>query len=202
MTRVAAPDLVEILPGVLAHPSAEVEFPATVGEGTRIWRYSHVMSGARLGRDVSLGQGCFVAAGAVIGDRVRVQNHVSVYAGVVLEDEVFVGPSAVFTNVKNPRIAQPRRGEYLTTRVGRGASIGGNATVLPGVTIGEHAFVGAGAVVTHDVVAYAVVVGAPARPSGWMSEAGGHLVFDDDGGARCPVTGAPYRLVRGRVVRD
>lgn len=195
----ASRSLVEVLPGVLAHPTADVELPVEIGPGTRIWRFCHVMSGARIGAGVSLGQGCFVAAGARVGDRVRVQNHVSVFAGVSLEDDVFVGPGAVFTNVKNPRATRPRQGRYAPTVVGRGATIGANATVLCGLRVGERAFVAAGAVVTRDVDPYALVVGSPARAVGWVSEAGERLEFDAEGRARCPITGESYRLLGGRV---
>jgi len=191
--------LVEVLPGVLAHPTADVELPVEIGPGTRIWRFCHVMSGARIGAGASLGQGCFVAAGARVGDRVRLQNHVSVFAGVSLDDDVFVGPGAVFTNVKNPRATRPRQGRYASTGVRRGATIGANATVLCGLTVGERAFVGAGAVVTRDVDPYALVVGSPARAVGWVSAAGERLEFDAEGRARCAITGEGYRLVGGRV---
>lgn len=179
------------------HPSADVEAGAEVGEGTRIWRFCHVMAGARIGRDCSFGQGCFVADGAVVGDRVRVQNHVSVYSGVVLEDDVFVGPSAVFTNVVHPRAAYPTR-DYLRTVIARGATIGANATILPGIRVGRWAFVGAGAVVTHDAADYALVVGVPARRVGWVSERGERLDFDTEGRAVCSASGAEYELRGGR----
>jgi len=170
-----------------------------LGAGTAVWHFSHVMAGARLGQNCMVGQGAFVASTAVLGDGVRLQNHVSVFDGVVLEDDVFCGPSAVFTNVKNPRAAVPRKHEYLTTRVKRGATIGANATILPGVTVGEHAFVGAGATVTRDVEPHALVVGVPARRVGWMSRHGESLVFDAAGSAVCPATGERYRLADGAV---
>lgn len=185
---------------VEVHPTADVETGAVIGPGTRIWRFCHVMSGARIGSDCSFGQGCFVADGARVGDRVRVQNHVSLYSGVELEADVFVGPSAVFTNVKHPRTAFPTR-SYARTRVERGATIGANATILPGLTIGAHAFVGAGAVVTHDVPAFALVLGTPARAVGWVSERGERLVFDASGRTTCPQSGATYALVDGRCQR-
>lgn len=195
-------DLVERLPGVFVHPSADVELPATIGAGSRIWRFCHVMRGARLGRQVSLGQGCFVAHGAVLGDRVRVQNGVSLFSGVILEADVFVGPGVVFTNVKNPRVERPRPGDFQRTLVGRGASIGANATLLPGIAVGPHAFVGAGAVVTRDVGAYELALGNPARVVGWMSAAGERLVFDGEGRACCATSGERYRLVAGCVERE
>ena len=183
------------------HPLADVEPGAVIGNGTRIWRFCHVMAGARIGRDCSFGQGCFVAAGAIVGDRVRVQNHVSVYAGVVLEDDAFVGPSAVFTNVKNPRTAHPTRA-YLQTRVCRGATIGANATILPGIRVGRWAFVGAGAVVTADLLDYALVLGVPARQVGWVSERGARLDFDLEGRATCPLGGEEYVLQDGSCGRS
>jgi UDP-2-acetamido-3-amino-2,3-dideoxy-glucuronate N-acetyltransferase len=192
--------------GAFVHPSAVVDVGAVVGAGTRIWHFAHVMAGAVIGEQCVVAQGCFVAAGARIGNRVKVQNHVSVFDGVTLEDEVFCGPGVVFTNVKNPRAAVPRKDEYRETRVRRGATLGANCTVLPGVTIGEHAFVGAGAVVTRDVPDFALVVGSPARVAGWMSPHGERLAFDPEGRARCPATGEGFLrvdLVDGasRVVR-
>jgi UDP-2-acetamido-3-amino-2,3-dideoxy-glucuronate N-acetyltransferase len=181
---------------VTVHPLAEVEPGARIGPGTHVWRFCHVMAGARIGRDCSFGQGCFVADGAIVGDRVRVQNHVSLFSGVTLEDDVFVGPSAVFTNVKNPRAAHPTR-DYLPTHVGRGATIGANATILPGVRVGRGAFVGAGAVVTGDVLDQALVVGVPARQVGWVSERGARLEFDAEGRATCPFGGESYVLRDG-----
>jgi UDP-2-acetamido-3-amino-2,3-dideoxy-glucuronate N-acetyltransferase len=154
------------------HSLAQVDEGATIGAGTAIWHHAHVMSGARVGARCMLGQGCFVAGSAIIGDGCRIQNHVSVYDGVELEDEVFVGPSAVFTNVKRPRAAFPRKPTFERTHVGRGATIGANATVICGVRIGHHAMVGAGAVVTRDVPPHAVVVGAPAAVTGWICACG------------------------------
>lgn len=176
-----------------------VDAPSLIGARTRVWHFVHVMAGARIGADCVVGQGCFVASTVVIGDRVRIQNQVSLYDGVVLEDDVFCGPSAVFTNVRNPRAAVPRKDQFRRTIVKRGATIGANATILPGVTIGEHAFVGAGATVTHDVAAFALVVGVPARPVGWMSRHGDRLEFDLEGRARCAATGDEYRLAGGEV---
>lgn len=184
------------------HPTATVEAGASLGEGTRVWHFCHVMPGARIGADSVLGQNCFVASGVSVGDRVRVQNNVSLYEGVELEDEVFCGPSVVFTNVKHPRAFISRRQEYQPTRVRRGATLGANATLLPGVTIGEYAFVGAGAVVTRDVAPFSLVVGVPAVPVGWVSRAGERLAFDAQGAARCPRTGESYRLAAGRVVSE
>ena len=158
--------------GFWAHPSAVVDDGAEVGAGTKIWHFCHVMSGARIGVACVLGQNVFVAGDAVVGDGCRLQNNVSIYDGVVLEDEVFVGPSAVFTNVKSPRAAVNRKHAFVATRVGRGATIGANATLVCGVTVGTYAIVGAGAVVTRDVPPHAVVTGVPARRAGWACVCG------------------------------
>ncbi len=181
------------------HPTAVVDNGAVIGAGARIWHFCHVMGGAVIGEGSSIGQNCFVAAGVRVGVRVKVQNNVSLYEGVELEDEVFVGPSAVFTNVMNPRAAVSRRSEYRPTRVRRGATIGANATLLPGVTLGEYCFVGAGALVRRDVGAYELVGGVPAERLGWMSRHGARLEFDAEGSATCPVTGERYRLADGYV---
>jgi UDP-2-acetamido-3-amino-2,3-dideoxy-glucuronate N-acetyltransferase len=149
-----------------AHPSACVDEPCDIGAGTKIWHHGHVMAGARIGRDCVLGQNVFVAAGAAVGDRVRVQNNVSIYDGVTLEDDVFLGPSCVLTNVRNPRAGVDRRGRFEPTLIRRGATVGANATVVCGLTVGRHAFVGAGAVVTRDVPDYAIVAGVPAKVTG------------------------------------
>jgi UDP-2-acetamido-3-amino-2,3-dideoxy-glucuronate N-acetyltransferase len=186
-------------PTARVHGTAVVDEGAIIGPRTAVWHFAHVMPGARIGGDCVLGQGVFVAATARLGDRVKVQNHVSVFDGVELEDDVFCGPSAAFTNVKNPRAAVSRKHEYRRTRVLRGATIGANATVLPGVTVGEYAFVGAGATVTRDVAPFSLVVGTPARADGWMSRHGERLVFDADGNATCAATGEGYRLVDGQV---
>jgi len=180
------------------HPSAIVDADVGIGAGTRIWHWVHVCQGARIGRDCVLGQGVYVGPGVVVGDRVKIQNHVSVYAGVTLEDEVFCGPSAVFTNVINPRAGVDRRSEFRETRVCRGASIGANATVVCGVRIGRHAMVGAGAVVTRDVADFELVVGTPARRLGWISR-GGHRLAFADGLAVCPASGERYRMEAGVV---
>ena len=183
-----------------AHESAYLDEPCSIGEGTRIWHFCHVAAGARVGRGCVLGQNVFVAGGVVIGDRVRIQNNVSIYDGTVIEDEVFLGPSAVLTNVLNPRAAVDRRGMVDATRIRRGATIGANATIVCGVTIGRHAFVGAGAVVTRDVPDYALVVGTPARRTGWMSRHGHRLVAAGGGLLRCPESGLRYERA-GDVVR-
>jgi len=183
------------------HPTAVVDQGARIGDETRIWHFCHVMAGAEIGAQCSLGQGCFVSAGARVGSGVRVQNNVSLYDGVVLEDEVFIGPCAVFTNVTNPRAAVSRRAEYQRTVVKRGATVGANATVMPGRTLGRYCFVAAGAVVVHDVPDFALVMGVPARQTGWMSRHGRKLTFDAEGFATCPGSGQRYRLmVDGSVV--
>ena len=180
------------------HPTAIVDEGAQIGEGSRLWHWVHVCGGARIGRGVSLGQNVFVGNRVVIGDRCKIQNNVSVYDGVTLEEGVFCGPSMVFTNVHNPRALIERKSEYRPTRVKRGATLGANCTVVCGVTIGEHAFVGAGAVVNRDVKPYALMVGVPARQVGWMSEFGERLdlPLTGQGRAICPATGRQY-LLRG-----
>lgn len=183
------------------HPTAIVDEGALIGAGTRIWHWTHVCSGARIGDGCSIGQNVYVAPTVVVGNRCKIQNHVSLYDGVILEEEVFCGPSMVFTNVVNPRSAVERKAEYRSTRVGRGATIGANATIVCGNDIGAHAFVAAGSVVTHDVPAFALVAGVPARQIGWMSRHGERLdlPLDGDGEARCPATGELYRLSAGRL---
>ena len=185
---------------VFIHPTAVVDEGARLGAGTKVWHFCHVSAGAVLGERCKLGQNVFVADTVVLGDNVKVQNNVSIYAGVTCADDVFLGPSMVFTNVTNPRSAVDRRGAYAKTQVGRGATIGANATVVCGHAIGEYAFVGAGAVVTADVAPYALVVGVPAKPVGWVSRAGVRLVFDAGGRASCAETGEGY-VLRGGVVQ-
>jgi len=180
--------------GYYRHPSAIVDESADIGDGTKIWHFSHVMTGARIGRDCVLGQNVFVASGVVVGDNVKIQNNVSLYEGVVLEDAVFCGPSCVFTNVVNPRSEISRRTEYQETRVRRGATIGANATIVCGATIGRYAFVAAGAVIRGDVPDYALMMGVPARRAGWMSRHGHRLpAAGADGISRCPASGWSYR---------
>ena len=181
---------------VTVHPSAIVDDGAQIGDGTRIWHFAHVSPGARIGANCSLGQGVYVGNDVVIGDNVKVQNNVSVYDAVTLEDDVFCGPSMVFTNVFNPRSAVPRKDEYRRTLVQRGATLGANCTIVCGTTVGPWAFVGAGAVVSRDVPAFALVVGVPARRIGWMSRHGERLELSPrgEGEAACPATGERYRL--------
>lgn len=189
----------------IVHPSAIVDAGAQLGDGTRVWHFSHVCAGARIGRGCSLGQGVFVGDDVRIGDNVKIQNHVSVYDAVTLEDDVFCGPSMVFTNVHNPRSAVPRKAEYRPTHVQRGATLGANCTVVCGTTVGEYAFVGAGAVVSRDVPAFALVVGVPARRIGWMSRQGHRLPLPASGPAEtvlqatCPATGEAYALRGNRL---
>lgn len=177
------------------HDSAVIDDGARIGDGTRVWHFTHVCAGALIGEKCSLGQGVFVGNDVVIGNNVRIQNNVSVYDAVALEDDVFCGPSMVFTNVYNPRAAVARKDEYRRTLVRRGATLGANCTIVCGVTVGPHAFIGAGAVVQKDVPAFALMVGVPARQIGWMSRFGERLEFDSDGTANCPHTGDRYRLV-------
>lgn len=182
----------------LIHPTAAIDEGCTIGEGTRIWHFSHVMHGARVGKSCNIGQNVVISPGAIVGDRVKIQNNVSVYTGVTVEDDAFLGPSCVFTNVINPRSFISRKDEFRPTIVRRGASIGANATIVCGNEIGEYAMIGAGAVVTKDVPSYSLWVGNPARQAGWVSRAGHKLDFND-GMAVCPETGAHYRLADGRV---
>lgn len=181
---------------VSIHPSAIVDEGAQIGEGSRVWHFVHVCGGARIGEGVSLGQNVFVGNRVVIGDRCKIQNNVSVYEGVTLEDSVFCGPSMVFTNVYNPRSLIERKEEYRDTLIKRGATLGANCTVVCGITVGEFAFIGAGAVVNKDVKPYALMVGVPARQVGWMSEYGEQipLPVKGQGDYTCPHTGTHYRL--------
>ncbi len=192
-------DRIRTLPGVLIHESAYVDAPCEIGAGTKIWHFVHVQAGARVGRDCVLGQNVNVGADVEIGDRVKIQNNVAVYTGCVVEDDVFLGPSCVLTNVTNPRSEVTRRALYETTRFRRGATVGANATVVPGVTLGRYSFVAAGSVVTKDVPDYALVVGNPARQRGWMSRHGHPLRLDAAGEGACPESGLRYALADGRL---
>ena len=181
------------------HPTAIIDPGASIGEGTKIWHFSHVMPDSIIGKNCSLGQNVVVMSGASLGDNVKVQNNVSIYTGVHCEDDVFLGPSMVFTNVINPRSAIVRKHEYKPTYVRKGATIGANATILCGIEIGEYAFIGAGAVATKNVPAYALVMGNPARQTGWMSRNGHKLKFDENGIGVCPESGETYVLKDGYV---
>ncbi len=184
-----------------AHPSAIIDEPCSIGDGTKIWHFSHIMQDCVIGEECNIGQNVVVSPRVVLGRQVKVQNNVSIYTGVICEDEVFLGPSMVFTNVVNPRSAVNRRGNYETTLVRRGASIGANATIVCGITLGEYCFIGAGAVVIRDVPAYALVVGNPARQVGWMSRYGQRLRFDEEGFAICSESNEKYKLSDGIVTQ-
>lgn len=184
-----------------AHPTAVIDEGCIIGEGTRIWHFSHVMPNCRLGKNCNLGQNVVVSPDVVLGQNVKVQNNVSIYTGVICDDDVFLGPSMVFTNVINPRSAVNRKSEYARTFVGKGATIGANATIVCGHDIGKYAFIGAGAVVTKTVPDYALVVGNPSRQMGWMSEFGHRLEFNTSGHAVCKESGQEYKLENNAVVR-
>ena len=176
----------------MAHETAVIDEGCSIGEGTHIWHFSHLMTGCTVGKNCNIGQNVVIAPGVVLGDGVKVQNNVSIYTGVTCEDDVFLGPSCVFTNVINPRSAVSRKHEYMPTKVCKGASIGANATIVCGHTIGAYAMIGAGAVVISDIPAYALVVGNPSRRIGWVSEHGHRLHFDANGIAVCPETNERY----------
>ena len=184
-----------------AHETAVIDKGCQIGAGTRIWHFSHIMPDCVIGERCNIGQNVVISPGVVLGNNVKIQNNVSVYTGVVCEDDVFLGPSCVFTNVLNPRSAIPRKNQYRKTLVRRGATIGANATIVCGHTIGEYALIGAGAVVTKDVPPYALVVGNPSKQIGWVSEYGHRLRFDEKGEARCPESGERYLLKEGGVVK-
>ena len=181
------------------HPSAIVDEGAIIGEGTKIWHFTHAMSTAKLGTNCNVGQNVFIGSNVTIGSGVKIQNNVSIYSGVEIEDDCFLGPSMVFTNVTNPRSHVERKEEYKLTKVRKGSSIGANATILCGVTLGEYSFVGAGTVVTKDVSDYAVVVGNPAKQIGWMSVFGEKLNFDENGEAICESSGEKYLMEHNQV---
>lgn len=182
-----------------SHPTAVIDDGCVIGSGTKIWHFSHIMPDCVLGENCNIGQNVVISPKVILGRNVKVQNNVSIYSGVECEDDVFLGPSMVFTNVINPRSAINRRNEYARTLVKKGASIGANATIVCGHDIGRYAFIGAGAVVTKNVPDYALVIGNPARQTGWMSEYGHKLTFDQNGEAACPESGELYKLVNGKV---
>ena len=185
---------------VFVHPSSIVHESAILGEGTKVWQFCHIMQQAQIGKDCSFGQNVMVGPGVRIGNNCKVQNNVSIYEGVECDDDVFMGPSMVFTNVINPRSAVNRKSEFKPTRVGRGATIGANATIVCGTKLGQYCFIGAGAVVTKDVPDFALVYGTPARQFGWMSRFGQRLNFDSSGQAQCPESGEYYTLNSQGVV--
>lgn len=187
--------------GYFAHPTAIIDEDCRIGKGTKIWHFSHIMSGCQLGENCNIGQNVVISPEVILGNNVKVQNNVSVYTGVTCGDDVFLGPSCVFTNVTNPRSAVNRKAQYAKTHVGKGATIGANATIVCGHDIGEYAFIGAGAVVTKDVPDYALLVGNPASQLGWMSEYGHRLKFDEKGLAECPESHEKYHLEDGKVVK-
>jgi len=184
-----------------AHKTAILDEGCRIGEGTRIWHFTHIMSETVIGKNCVLGQNVMVANRVTIGDNVKIQNNVSVYEGVICEDDVFLGPSMVFTNVINPRAFIERKHEFRPTLVKKGATIGANATIVCGHTIGRYALIGAGAVVTHDVPDYALITGNPGRQAGWVSEYGCRLVFNEEGIAVCPGSGQRYQLSENQVIR-
>lgn len=184
-----------------AHESAYIDEGCTIGKGTKVWHFSHIMPNCTIGENCNIGQNVVISPEVILGNNVKIQNNVSIYTGVVCEDDVFLGPSMVFTNVTNPRSGVNRRGQYAKTVVKKGASIGANATIVCGHDIGEFAFIGAGAVVTKNIPAYAMVVGNPARQTGWMSEYGHKLKFDENGLAECPESKQQYALKNGAVTR-
>ena len=184
-----------------AHPTAVIDDGCRIGEGTKIWHFSHLMTGCVLGKNCNIGQNVVISPHVILGDNVKVQNNVSVYTGVTCDDDVFLGPSCVFTNVVNPRSGINRCGAYVRTHVGKGATIGANATIVCGHDIGTYAFIGAGAVVTKSVPPYALLVGNPAKQIGWMSEYGHRLNFDEEGMATCPESKQEYKLDGNSVRR-
>ena len=184
-----------------AHETAVIDPGVVIGTGSKIWHFSHIMTGCKIGKNCNLGQNVVVSPDVVLGNNVKVQNNVSIYTGVICEDDVFLGPSMVFTNISNPRSAVVRRDQYVRTLVEKGATIGANATIICGNKIGKFAFIGAGAVVTSEVLPYALVVGNPSRQIGWMSEYGHRLEFDSEGQAVCPESGDTYRLKGALVIK-
>jgi UDP-2-acetamido-3-amino-2,3-dideoxy-glucuronate N-acetyltransferase len=195
------PQITIELASYFKHETAIIDEPVRIGSGTKIWHFCHLMANCELGERCNLGQNVFVASGVRLGNNVKVQNNVSLYEGVICEDDVFIGPSAVFTNIRNPRSAIVRRDQYEQTYLEQGATIGANATIRCGVRLGHHCLIGAGAVVTKDVAPYAMMIGVPAAQVGWVSEYGHRLVFDAEGKAVCPESGEAYVLSEGSVKR-
>lgn len=185
---------------VYCHESSYVDMPCVIGNGTKIWHFSHIMSQSEIGENCTIGQNVLISSHVKLGNRVKIQNNVSLYTGVICEDDVFLGPSCVFTNVINPRSEVNRREEFATTHIKKGVTIGANATIVCGVTLGEYCFIGAGAVVTKDVDAYALIVGNPGIQKGWYSQKGHRLLFDDRGQAHCP-SGDIYEFFDGKVIK-
>lgn len=187
------------MPNFFAHKTAVIDKGASIGKDTKIWHFTHIMAAALVGEQCNIGQNVFISDKVILGNNVKIQNNVSVYSGVICEDDVFLGPSCVFTNILNPRSAIIRRGNYKKTLIKKGASIGANATILCGNTIGKYAFVGAGAVVTKDIPDFALWVGNPAKQMGWVSICGNTLHFDENGIAICPEDGSKYQLKKGTI---
>ena len=184
-----------------SHESAVIDPGCKIGKGTKIWHFTHIMTGCEIGENCNIGQNVVVSPEVKLGNNVKIQNNVSIYTGVTCEDDVFLGPSMVFTNIVNPRSAVIRKDQYVKTHVGKGASVGANATIVCGHDIGEYAFIGAGAVITKYVLPYALVVGNPGRHIGWMSEYGHRLVFNEEGIAFCPESNEKYQLKDGKVTK-
>ena len=184
-----------------SHESAIIDPGCKIGKGTKIWHFTHIMPGCEIGENCNIGQNVVVSPGVILGNNVKIQNNVSIYTGVICEDDVFLGPSMVFTNITNPRSAVIRKDQYARTHVGKGATIGANATIVCGHDIGEYAFIGAGAVVTKSVPAYALILGNPGRNAGWMSEYGHRLAFNEEGIAICPESKERYSLKDGKVTK-
>jgi UDP-2-acetamido-3-amino-2,3-dideoxy-glucuronate N-acetyltransferase len=184
-----------------SHESAIIDAGCKIGKGTKIWHFTHIMTGCEIGENCNIGQNVVVSPKVILGNNVKIQNNVSIYTGVICEDDVFLGPSMVFTNITNPRSAVIRKDQYARTHVGKGATIGANATIVCGHDIGEYAFIGAGAVVTKNVPSYALVLGNPGRNSGWMSEYGHRLAFNEEGTAICPESKERYLLKDGKVTK-
>jgi UDP-2-acetamido-3-amino-2,3-dideoxy-glucuronate N-acetyltransferase len=190
-----------VLPSYQAHQTAIIEDNCVIGRGTKIWHFSHIMAGSRIGEQCTIGQNVVISPDVILGNQVKVQNNVSVYSGVVCEDDVFLGPSVVFTNIRNPRSAISRRHEYQPTLVKRGATLGANSTIMCGIQIGEFAFIGAGAIVTKSVLPYALVYGNPARQHGWISEYGHRLQFNKQDIATCPESHERYQLHNNKILK-